>query len=44
MQDSKITKILNINMDSFSCFPMNYTANACSGHPELESTKRNAIS
>ena len=28
MQDSKITKTLNINMDSFSCFPIAYTVNA----------------
>ena len=33
MQASKIAKILNINMDSFLCFPMDYTINACSGHP-----------
>ena len=43
MQDSKITKTLNINMDSFSCFPTDYTVNACSGHPELESTKRKQL-
>ena len=32
MKDSKIDKTLNINMDSFSCFPIDYTVNACSGH------------
>ena len=38
MQAYKIAKILTINMDSFSCFPMDYTVNACSGHKKREIT------